>query len=165
MLLERSTRQQKPNCVRTRICVLPSKPGLQHHLDQALEAWIAYDEPILAARTWCLKGSCSGAAGDFTVAASSFKRAQQLAEEAGDAQLVLCVMLNRAICEVRIGDPTAAAACSRRAFVKAEAEHDPAMILVAHCVRCVNRPPRPMWWPKVTSYPSRDVALTQKPSN
>ena len=87
------------------------------------------------ARTWCLKGSCSGAAGDFAVAASSFKRAQQLAEEAGDAELGLCVMLNRAISEIRVGDPAAAAACSRRAFVKAEAEHDPEIILAAHCVR------------------------------
>lgn len=112
---------------------------LQEHLDQALDAWTGYNEPALVARTWCLKGSCSAAASDFTVAASSFKRAQQLAEEAGDVQLALCVMLNRAICEIRVGDPTAAAACSRRAFVKAEAEHDPEMILVAHCVRCVNR--------------------------
>lgn len=118
---------------------------LQDHLDQALDAWIGYNEPTLVARTWCLKGSCSGAAGDFAVAASSFKRAQQLAEQAGDVQLALCVMLNRAIAEVRLGDPTAAAACSRRAFVKAEAEHDPEMMLVAHCVRCVKQitPPPP----------------------
>ena len=114
-------------------------PCPQGHLDQALDVWAGYNEPTLVARTWCLKGSCSGAADDFAVAASSFKRAQQLAEQAGDVQLALCVMLNRAITEVRLGDPTAAAACSRRAFVKAEAEHDPEMILVAHCVRCVKQ--------------------------
>lgn len=123
-----------------RIC----DPCLQEHLDQALDAWTGYNEPSLVARTWCLKGSCSGAAGDFTVAVSSFKRAQQLAEETGDAQLALCVMLNRAISEIRLGDPATAANFSRRAFVKAEAEHDPEMVMVAHCVRCVKQAKKPV---------------------
>lgn len=87
------------------------------------------------ARTWCHKGSCSGEASDFTMAAASFKCAQRLAEDAGDMPLVLCAMVNRAICEVRRGDAKAAATRSRRAFVKAEAEKNSEMMIAAHCAR------------------------------
>lgn len=87
------------------------------------------------ARTWCLKGSCNLEAGGFAAAASCFKRAQQLAEEAADVPLELCVMANRAVCEIRRGDPKAAATRSRRALVKAEADGSPEMILATHCIR------------------------------
>lgn len=87
------------------------------------------------ARTWCLKGSCSLEVGDYAAAASSFKRAQQIAEEAADVPLGLCVMANRAVCEIRRGDAKAAATRSRRALVKAEAEGSPEMILATHCIR------------------------------
>lgn len=89
------------------------------------------------ARAWCLKASCSGEAGEFSTAAASFKAAQKLAESAGDVPLVLCVLTNRAICEIRLGDCKAAATRSRRAFVRAEAEGDPEMILKALCVRYI----------------------------
>lgn len=107
----------------------------QEHLDKALEAWTSYNEPALMARTWCFKASCSGEAGEFSAAMASFKAAQKLAEAAGDVPLVLSVMANRAICEIRLGDCKAAATRSRRAFVRAEAEGDPEMILKALCVR------------------------------
>lgn len=84
---------------------------------------------------WCLKASCSAEAGGFATAASSLKKAQKLAEEAGDVALVLCAMSNRAICEIRLGDCKAAATRSRRAFVRAEAEDDPEMILKTQCIR------------------------------
>lgn len=51
--------------------------------------------------------------------------------------LVLCVMTNRAICEIRIGDGKAAATRSRRAFVRAEAEGGPDAVLMARCIRYV----------------------------
>lgn len=87
------------------------------------------------ARAWCLKASCSGEAGEFSAAAASFKAAQKLAESAGDVSLVLCILVNRAICEIRLGDCKAAATRSRRAFVRAEAEGDPEMTLKTLCVR------------------------------
>lgn len=86
-------------------------------------------------RAWCLKASCSAEAGEFPAAAASLKAAQKLAEEAGDVPLVLCVMSNRAICEVWLGDCKAAATRSRRAFVRAEAEGDYEMIFKGHCIR------------------------------
>lgn len=97
---------------------------------------------VLVARAWCLKGLCSSEAGDFLTAAASFKESQRFAEEAEDVPLMLRVMANRAICEIRCGDPKAAASHARRAFVKAEAEGDTKMTLIAHCVRygvsCMN---------------------------
>ncbi|CAM9639097.1 unnamed protein product [Scytosiphon promiscuus] len=107
----------------------------QEHLDQAVKAWTGYEEPVLSARAWCLKASCSSEAGDFPGAAAGFKTAQKLAEDAGDVPLVLCSMTNRAICEIRVGDGKAAATRSRRAFVRAEAEGEPDTVLMAHCVR------------------------------
>lgn len=90
------------------------------------------------ARAWCLKGSCSGEAGDFTAAAASFKHAHQLAEDTDDGPLLLVVLANRAICEIWRGDVKAAATRSRRAFISAEAEGGSEMILVAHCIRWVR---------------------------
>ncbi|CAM9232430.1 unnamed protein product [Hapterophycus canaliculatus] len=109
--------------------------GAQEHLDQAVKAWSAYDEPSLLARAWCLRASYSSEAGDFLGAAAGFKTAQKLAEGTGDVPLVMCVMTNRAICEIRLGDTKAAATRSRRAFVRAEVEGNPDMVLMAHCVR------------------------------
>lgn len=111
------------------------RTNTQEHLDHAAEAWTSYNEPILLARVWCLKASCSTEAGEFAAAAASLKTAQKLAEEAGDVPLVLCAMSNRAICEIRLGDCKAAATRSRRAFVRAEAEDGPEMILKAQCIR------------------------------
>lgn len=75
---------------------------------------------------------------EFVTAAASLKTAQKIAEEAGDIPLVLCIMSNRAICEVRLGDCKAAATRSRRAFVRAEAENNPEMILKTQCIRYVE---------------------------
>lgn len=107
----------------------------QDHLDNALEIWSSYKDPALMGRTWCLKASCSAEANDFAAAAGSFKRAQQLAEEASDFPLVLCVMVNRAICEIRRGDAKAASTRARRAFVKAERDGNYDWLMATHCVR------------------------------
>ena len=107
----------------------------QEHLDHAAEAWRSYNEPNLLARVWCLKASCSAEEGKFDAAAASLKEAQKIAEETGDVPLVLCAMSNRAICEIRLGDSKAAATRSRRAFVRAEAEDDPEMVLKTQCIR------------------------------
>lgn len=87
------------------------------------------------ARTWCIKGLHSGTSNDFTAAAGNFKRAQQLAEEVADMPLLLCVMANHAICEIRRGDAKAAATRARRAFEAAEVEANCDMVMATHCVR------------------------------
>lgn len=99
--------------------------------------WTSYNEPVLLARVWCLKASCSTEAGEFVATAASLKIAQKFAEEADDVALLLCTMSNRAICEIRLGDCKAAATLARRAFVKAEAENEPEMIFKTQCIRYV----------------------------
>lgn len=87
------------------------------------------------ARVWCLKASCSYEANDFPSAAIGFKTALKIAEDAGNVPMVLCIMANRAICEIRLGDPKAAATRSRRAFVRAEAEGGPDAVVMMRAVR------------------------------
>ena len=88
------------------------------------------------ARTWCLKGCCSGKAGDYAEAAASFKCAQKLAEEVGDAKLALSVIINRTICEIHSGNARVVAMRARRAFVMAQAEGDGQVTLLTHIIRC-----------------------------
>lgn len=67
----------------------------------------------------------------------------------------LCVMANRAVCEIRRGDAKAAATRSRRALVKAEAEGSPEMIMATHCIRLALLPCCRLVWALTHLYPSK----------
>lgn len=90
------------------------------------------------ARTMFLKGCCSGESGNYPEAAVNFKQAQQLVEKADDAMLTLSAIINRAICDLQSGNVKGAATSSRQAFVKAHAEGNSQMILVARLIRWVR---------------------------